>query len=387
MLKKKLVASASALALLGIFAAEGNNVGAATKAVTPSLAYRYKKNTAYYFDLSTSDYYKDVWNSATAAWRKNGFTWKKAANHSKTTVSSYSDETSSGLKVAGYDSVDYDLKTGKIISSKVRLNRAVFKKYGYTKAERINVAEHELGHALGLDHNSADSVSVMNPANRYYSIKPCDVKGMKKIYSTAASFDLVDGQEEIVTVINYIPAVAKIRNVKTKYVAKSKALSITGQAKGAKSVKISYNGKAVKNAKVDKKGKFKASVKFAGYKNFTLIAKDKKGKALTKAYTITSDKYATSKPVAVKASHPKKAAKLTYTVNAAKGSKLNFYYKNKLVKSVRADKKQLAVTFSDKELVGKKGNFTVTAKSKNKKTSPKAKFSIVSAGHEEVLNY
>lgn len=386
MLKKKLAVPASALALLGIFVTGSNNAEAATKSITPSLAYRYKQNNAYYYDLSTSDYYKDVWNTATAAWKKNGFTWKKAANHSKTTVSSYSDDTSSGLKYAGYAQVSYDLKTGKIISSKVRLNRAVFKKYGYTKAEQINVAEHELGHALGLDHNSSGSVSVMNPANRSYSIKSCDVKGMEKIYSTAASFDLVDGQEEVVTVTNYIPASAKISKVKTKYTSKTNSLSVTGQAKGANSVKISYNGKAVKNVKVDKKGKFNASVKFTGYKNFTLIAQDKKGKALTKAYKITSDKYATAKPVAVKASHPEEA-KLTYTVNTTKGSVLNFYYKNKLVKSVHANKKQVVVTFSEKELADKKGSFTVTAKAGNKKTSQKAKFAIISAGQEQTLNY
>lgn len=90
MKRNKILASVSTVALaLGALATfGGNHVDAATKSITPALPYRYKTDTAYFLDKSTSAHYKGVWNSATNAWKKNGFAWKAAANHSKTTLSS-----------------------------------------------------------------------------------------------------------------------------------------------------------------------------------------------------------------------------------------------------------------------------------------------------------
>ncbi|WP_409339592.1 hypothetical protein [Lactiplantibacillus plantarum] len=95
------------------------SANASTKATTPMLGYRYDKQAANYQDLSSSDYYKDVWNNATASWKKAGFTWTKAAT-AKTTVSSY--DGSSDMTLAGYNSVSYNKSTGEITSSKVRIN-------------------------------------------------------------------------------------------------------------------------------------------------------------------------------------------------------------------------------------------------------------------------
>jgi hypothetical protein len=389
MKRNRILASVSTVALaLGALATfGGNHVDAATKSITPALPYRYKTDTAYFLDKSTSAHYKGVWNSATNAWKKNGFAWKAAANHSKTTLSSYSDNSTSGLNVAGYDKVQYNKATGKIISSEVRLNRAAFKKYGYNTAEQTNVAEHELGHALGLDHNSKGSVSVMNPANRYYSIQGCDVKGMKKIYSTVASFDSVsDNAGDIVTVVNYTPTVKPaVTAVKTSYNAKTKSLTITGKAKGASKLAVSYNAKALKPVKVTKKGQFKTTVKFTGYKDFTLTGLNAKGAAVTKAYVLAKDSYAAAKPTLLKADRTKKG--LTFTTDAKKKITLNFYYKNKLVKKAKLTKDKQKVFFSAKSLKGKKGNFKVVASAAGKKSSQAAQFKIIGVGQATVTNY
>lgn len=71
--------------------------------------------------------------------------------------------------------------------------------------------------------------------------------------------------------------------VKTNYNAKTKSLTITGKAKGASKVAVSYNAKALKPVKVSKKGQFKTTVKFTGYKDFTLTGLNAKGAAVTKA--------------------------------------------------------------------------------------------------------
>lgn len=47
-------------------------------------------------------------------------------------------------------------------------------------------------------------------------------------------------------------------------------------------VKTSYNAKTVKPVKVSKKGQFKTTVKFTGYKDFTLTGLNAKGAAVTR---------------------------------------------------------------------------------------------------------
>ena len=44
----------------------------------------------------------------------------------------------------------------------------------------INTAEHELGHAIGLNHRN--DVSVMYPQGSFYTIQPIDVQNVKKLY-------------------------------------------------------------------------------------------------------------------------------------------------------------------------------------------------------------
>ncbi len=69
-----------------------------------------------------------------------------------------------------------------LYSAKVALNTYYLENsyYNYTQARIVNTVEHELGHAIGLDHRRG--VTVMYPTGSIYSIQPKDVALVKKIY-------------------------------------------------------------------------------------------------------------------------------------------------------------------------------------------------------------
>lgn len=94
---------------------------------------------------------------------------------------------------AGLTTTKMNATTGYIIHADVQLNAEYLLSpaYGYTQDRIINTAEHELGHAIGLQHSSA--VSVMQPAGSYYSIQPQDVENVKRLYAKRPT---VDGQQQ-----------------------------------------------------------------------------------------------------------------------------------------------------------------------------------------------
>lgn len=53
----------------------------------------------------------------------------------------------------------------------------------YSETRKINTAEHELGHALGLDHETGRA-SVMQPQGADYGIQPSDINQLKTLYQS-----------------------------------------------------------------------------------------------------------------------------------------------------------------------------------------------------------
>ena len=69
--------------------------------------------------------------------------------------------------------------TGYYLHATVELNSYYLLNpaFGYSQERIVNTAEHELGHAIGLQHTN--KISVMQPAGSYYPIQSRDIEAVK----------------------------------------------------------------------------------------------------------------------------------------------------------------------------------------------------------------
>ena len=86
------------------------------------------------------------------------------------------------VSAAGATASQTNLLTNRFTHITVRLNRHYLLNvvYNYSYDRIVNTAEHELGHAIGLDHT--DGESVMQPAGSFYSIQDSDVEAVRQLY-------------------------------------------------------------------------------------------------------------------------------------------------------------------------------------------------------------
>ena len=135
-----------------------------------------------YIDIHDNMQLRSATIDAMNAWNRTGaFTFKQIDNkkNAQIIVNVVDD---SGTDAAGETAPTYNPATGHLLKATVHLNRYYLQNewYGYSNNRIINTAEHELGHAIGLNHTN--SVSVMYPKGSIYTIQPQDIKNLKKIY-------------------------------------------------------------------------------------------------------------------------------------------------------------------------------------------------------------
>lgn len=117
----------------------------------------------------------NVWN------RTGAFTFHQV-NSKKNAQIIISVVDDSDTNAAGETATTYNPATRHLLKATVHLNRYYLQNewYGYSNNRIVNTAEHELGHAIGLNHTS--TVSVMYPKGSIYTIQPQDIKNVKKLY-------------------------------------------------------------------------------------------------------------------------------------------------------------------------------------------------------------
>ncbi|GHV97696.1 peptidase M10 [Lactobacillus nasalidis] len=154
-----------------------------TTAAKNTTGYRWPKATAkVYIAVKQTDLYNATVN-AMAAWNQTGaFTFKQTKQKKNAQIVVVTDSKNNGA--AGLTTYKYLSHSNRLYSAQVALNTYYLESnyYNYTQARIVNTVEHELGHAIGLDHRSG--VSVMYPTGSIYTIQPKDIALVKKIYKS-----------------------------------------------------------------------------------------------------------------------------------------------------------------------------------------------------------
>ena len=118
------------------------------------------------------------------AWNATGaFTFTLVSDESSADIvaTEYSDASS---KAAGLAETETNALTNQITHVDVKLNTYYLldNDYGYTHNRIVYTAEHELGHAIGLDHDDNEE-SVMQSSGSYYGIQDVDIQKVQSIYN------------------------------------------------------------------------------------------------------------------------------------------------------------------------------------------------------------
>lgn len=162
----------------------GNVYVRASNVVDNNTAYgtaRFQTSTATINVSGGSSKYQKIWNQAITGWNQTGvFNFVLTSDNSAQITAFTNSALGNNYTGMTYITLGTD---GYIKHVTVELNPRTLKNYHYSTSQISNVAEHELGHSLGLSHNP-QRASVMYASNRYYRIQPVDIQNVQLLYAT-----------------------------------------------------------------------------------------------------------------------------------------------------------------------------------------------------------
>ena len=144
-----------------------------------------KASARIYIDPQMDETFQAAYAEAIKNWNQTGaFSFEVVADSSQADIVA-SEMNDGSTAVAGQAESQTNLLTNQFISVTVRLNHYYLSNpdYGYSYERIVHTAEHELGHAIRLDHTN--ETSVMQPAGSYYGIQPQDVKAVEELYTSS----------------------------------------------------------------------------------------------------------------------------------------------------------------------------------------------------------
>ncbi|MFC3932951.1 matrixin family metalloprotease [Streptococcus dentapri] len=156
----------------------------ATDAGSHTEGARWSNNSATVYIASSNSTLASAYQEALLAWNNTGAFTFNLINDKDAADIILDDRSDSSSQAAGEAQSTTDALSNRINHVDVYLNSYYLldDAYGYTYERIVNTAEHELGHAIGLEHNDSET-SVMQSAGSYYAIQQTDIVAVQKLYA------------------------------------------------------------------------------------------------------------------------------------------------------------------------------------------------------------
>ncbi|MDD7330123.1 MAG: M57 family metalloprotease [Absicoccus porci] len=162
-----------------------NNTNLTTDEYAYYTGIKWPSNTATIYIESTNQTLYSAYQTAIQNWNDTGvFTFTLTDDASSADIVA-SDASDSNSQAAGLTETERNEFTNQITHATITLNSYYLIEnpyYGYTTDRIIHTAEHELGHAIGLDHDDSE-ISVMQSAGSYYGIQQTDINKVASLYA------------------------------------------------------------------------------------------------------------------------------------------------------------------------------------------------------------